>query len=68
MSITKEMEKRIKNICSNEDGVYDIILYQICTDIYYKKELNKEQLTHIFFITDNEQKYDIIFLMNLCKT
>ena len=61
------MQERIKNICSKEDGKCDIVLYQICKDVYYHNELNKEQLMYIFFI-GKEQQYDIIVLMNLCRT
>ena len=67
MSITVEMNDRIKAICwNNEIDDLDLLLYQICKDIYYGITLSKEQLMYICFI-DLFQKYDIIVLMNLCK-
>ena len=66
MSITNEMQKCIKNISYHEDDLYDIELYQICKNIYNQEKLSKDQIIHIRLI-DEEKKYNIIVLMNLCK-
>jgi hypothetical protein len=65
--ITDEMKKSIDQISQDEEGNTIENLYELCRDIFFGKELTKDQLLYIYFI-EGHKKWNIILLINLCKT
>jgi hypothetical protein len=65
--ITDEMKKCIDQISEDEDGNTIVLLYDLCRDIFFGKQLTHDQMLYIYFI-EGYKKWNIILLTNLCKT
>jgi hypothetical protein len=65
--ITDEMKECINKISLDENDNTIEKLYDLCRDIFFGKELTKDQILYIYFI-EGHKKWNIILLINLCKT
>jgi hypothetical protein len=65
-TMTEEMRICINKISTDEDDKKIDILYDLCRDIYNRKQLTKDQMLYLYFI-EGYKKWNIILLTNLCK-